>query len=173
MLHFITLGAFVVAHILLLYSLGYAGLLWLRRKFSLSLVPFIILFILFKFFLNGHSPAHLAIGHLKLGGYFLFPWFAILVFQLVEGERRWTWIAKTSLLLFAIFHQVSFHQFVWLLIFLALLAVAKRGYFLTAAGGALFAVLLSLVRILPCGKFLTCVRQRILSTGYPTLVDLR
>ena len=66
----------------------------------------------------------------------------------------------------------SFHQFVWLLIFLALLAVAKRGYFLTAAGGALFAVLLSLVRILPAASLLRVFDNAFL-TGYPTLVDLR
>jgi len=164
-----SLGRFVTGNVILLYSLGYIGLLWLRCKFSLSLVPFTILFLLFNF--NGHILAHFAIGHATWGGYFLFPWFAILVFQLVEGERGWTWIAKMALLMFVIFLQGSFHQFVWALIFLTLLAVAKREYLLTAGGGALFAVLLSLVRILPpvslLGKF-----DNGFFSGYPTLVDL-
>jgi len=163
------IGVFVVGNVLLLYSLGYGGLLWLRRKFSLSPVAFTIIFLLFNF--NGHILAHFAVGHATWGGYFLFPWFAILVFRLVEGERGWTWIAKMALLLFAIFLQGSFHQFVWALIFLALLAVAKRGYFLTAGGGALFAVLLSLVRILPAASLVGKFSYEFWS-GYPTLVDL-
>jgi hypothetical protein len=164
-----SLGRFVVGNVLLQYSLGYAGLLWLRRKFSLSPLSFLILFLLFNF--NGHILAHLAIGHATWGGYFLFPWFAILVFQLVEGERGWSWIAKMALLMFAIFLQGSFHQFVWALIFLGLLAVAKRGYLLTAGGGALFAVLLSLVRILPAASLLGRFDNAFFS-GYHTLADL-
>ncbi len=143
--------------------------MWLRRKFSLSPLPFFILFVLFNF--NGHILAHLSIGHATWGGYFLFPWFAVLVFQLVEGERGWRWIAKMAVLMFVIFLQGSFHQYVWALIFLGLLAVAKRGYFLTAAGGALFAVLLSLVRILPAASLLGKFDNGFFS-GYPTLIDI-
>jgi hypothetical protein len=115
--------------------------------------------------------AHFAVGHATWGGYFLFPWFAILVFQLVNGERGWTWIAKIALLLCAIFLQGSFHQYLWALIFLGLLAVAKRGYFLTVTGGALFAGLLSLVRILPAASLLSQIERDFIS-GYPTLVNL-
>lgn len=164
-----SLGRFVTGNVLLLYSLGYIGLMWLRRKFSLSPLPFFILFVLFNF--NGHILAHLSIGHATWGGYFLFPWFAVLVFQLVEGERGWRWIAKMAVLMFVIFLQGSFHQYVWALIFLGLLAVAKRGYFLTAAGGALFAVLLSLVRILPAASLLGKFDNGFFS-GYPTLIDI-
>ena len=164
-----SLGRFVVGNVLLLYSLGYAGLLFLRRRFSLSLLPFTILFVLFNF--NGHILAHLAIGHATWGGYFLFPWFAIFVFQLVEGERGWTWITKMALLMVAIILQGSFHQFVWALIFLTLLAVAKREYFLTVSGGALFAVLISLFRLLPPVILLGQFDNEFFS-GYPTLADL-
>lgn len=164
-----SLGRFVAGNVLLLYSLGYFGLLVIRRSFSLSLLPFTLLFLLFNF--NGHILAHIAVGHATWGGYFLFPWFAILVFQLLAGERGWTWIAKMALLLFVIFLQGSFHQFVWALIFLALLALAKREYFLTACGGALFAVLLSLVRLLPPVILLDQFENDFLS-GYPTLADL-
>ena len=169
LLRILPIRVFVAGNVLLLYSLGYAGLLWIKRKYSLSLVAFTILFLLFNF--NGHILAHFAVGHATWGGYFLFLWFAILVFQLVEGERGWTWIAKMALLLLVIFLQGSFHQFVWGLIFLALLAVAKRGYFLTAGGGALFAVLLSLVRILPPASMLGKFDDQF-KTGYPTLGDL-
>src|SRR4030067_130206 len=163
------IGVFVVGNVLLLYSLGYGGLLWLRRKFSLSPLAFTIFFLLFTF--NAHILAHFAVGHATWGGYFLFPWSAILVVQLVEGARGLTWIAKMALLLCAIFLQGSFHQFLWALIFLALLAVAKRGYFLPAGGGALLVVLRSLVRILPAASLVGKFSYEFWS-GYPTLVDL-
>jgi hypothetical protein len=169
LLHILPVGVFVTGHVLLMYSLGFGGLLWLRRKFSLSPFAFIILFFLFNF--NGHILAHFAVGHATWGGFFLFPWFAILVFQLVEGQRGWIWITKMALLLFVIFLQGSYHQFVWALIFLVLLAVAKREYFLTAAGGALFAVLLSLVRILPAAGLVGTFTNEFYS-GYITLADL-
>jgi hypothetical protein len=76
-----------------------------------------------------------------------------------------------TVLLFAVVLQGSFHQFVWALLFLALLAVAKRGYLLTAGGGALFGVLLSLVRILPAASLLGQVDSKFFG-GYPTLADL-
>jgi hypothetical protein len=149
LLPFLSLGQFVLLDVLLLYALGFLGLLWLQRKFSLSALPFGILFILFNF--NGYILAHLSVGHLTWAGYFLMPWFAALVFQLLEGQGGWAWILKTALLLFAVYLQGSFHQFVWSLIFLALLAVVSIGRrrFWTVTGGAVFAILLSMVRILP------------------------
>jgi hypothetical protein len=147
LLRFISIGRFVIVDISILYTLGFAGLLWLRRKFSLSCFTFTILFLLFNF--NGHILAHYSAGHVTWGGYFLFPWFAILVINLTEGERTWGWIAKTSLLLFAIFLQGSFHQFVWTLLFLCFLAVSNRKNFLPVIGSIVFSVLVSMVRILP------------------------
>jgi hypothetical protein len=169
LLLFLPAGVFAAGNLLLLYSVGFAGLAWLRRRFSLSLVAFTILFLLFNF--NGHILAHLTVGHATWAGYFLFPWFAILVFRLVEGERGWGWTAKMAGLLLMLFLQGAFHQFVWAFIFLALLAVAKRGYTLTAGGGALFGILLSLGRILPLVSLLGQFEAEFYS-GYHTLEDL-
>ena len=168
-LRVMSVSRFAFLNVVLLYSIGFLGLLWLQRKFSLTGVPFLILFALFNF--NGHILAHLSVGHATWGGYFLFPWFATLVFRLVEGERGWGWIAKMAILLFSMFLQGSFHQFVWALLFLALLAIVRRDYFLTVIGGAGFAILLSLVRILPpamlAGRFDVAFYG-----GYPSLARL-
>ncbi len=73
LLRFISIGRFVFVDVAILYTIGFFGLLWLRRRFSLSLFTFTILFLLFDF--NGHILAHYCIGHVTWGGYFLFPWF--------------------------------------------------------------------------------------------------
>lgn len=147
LLRFLPVGSFVLVNTWLLYSAGYVGILWFRHRFGLSFVPFLTLFALFNF--NGYILAHVAVGHATWGGYFLFPWFAALVFQLVDGKNGWAWITQMSVLLLVTFLQGSFHQFVWELLFLALLAVVRRDYFRAAIGATLFAVLLSLVRIMP------------------------
>lgn len=82
---------------MLMYTIGFPGLLWLKRKFRLSDMTFAMLFMLFNF--NGHILAHYAVGHATWGGYFLFPWFVIQVIRLLGGKRSWTWVAKTSGLL--------------------------------------------------------------------------
>src|SRR5262245_20762907 len=52
---------YVAAQTVLLYTAGFIGCLWLRRRYSLSALPFTLLFLLFNF--NGHVTAHLAVGH--------------------------------------------------------------------------------------------------------------
>ncbi len=147
LLRFLSIGRFVFVDVSLLYTIGFLGLLWLRRRFSLSCFTFTILFLLFNF--NGHILAHFSAGHVTWGGYFLFPWFAILVINLIEGERSWGWVAKTSILLFAIFLQGSFHQYVWALLFLGFMALSNRKNFLPVLGTIVFSILVSMARILP------------------------
>jgi hypothetical protein len=81
-----TVGGVVLADIILLYSIGVGGLLWLRQKYALSPAVYTVLFLLFNF--NGYITAHLSVGHVNYaGGYFLLPWFVILVLQLFENEQ--------------------------------------------------------------------------------------
>lgn len=169
LLGFIDLGPFILVNHLLLYTLGYLGLLWFRRRFALSPVAFALLFILFNF--SGHITAHTSVGHITWGGYFLFPWFAALVLELIDGGGSWRWTAKMALLMFFVYLQGSFHHFVWGLIFLGLLALSSRRLFFPALEAAAAAVLLSMVRILPTtlllGSFETGYHG-----GYPTVASL-
>jgi hypothetical protein len=141
------IGPFVLVNQILMYALGFVGLLWIRRRYGLSLFSFSVMFLLFNF--NGHILSHYAIGHITWGGYFLFPWFAMLVLSLLDGDRSWGWVAKMSALLLLIWLNGSFHQFVWLILFLALLALATWKHALTLLKAIGFSLLLGLVRILP------------------------
>lgn len=147
LLRFLDIGKFSLVHILLLYSAGFAGLLQLARRFRLSPAAFAMLFLLFNF--NGSIVAHLSIGHLTWGGYFLFPWFVLLVYRLLEGDSSWAWVCKVAGLLFVILLQGSFHQFVWCLIFLAALGLSDRASLLAVIKASVAAGLFGAVRLLP------------------------
>jgi hypothetical protein len=164
------LGQFVLANTLLLYSAGFAGLLLLRKRYELSLAPFTALFLLFNF--NGHITAHLAVGHSMYVGYFLLPFFVYLVLRLLEdGGAGWAWVTQLSVLLFVLFLQGAFHQFIWCLMFLALLALFHPRYAAPLLKGLLFSILLSLPRILP--PALEFARQGMqFIHGFPTVTDL-
>ncbi len=154
LLAFLDLGPFVLVNTLLLYAIGFAGLLLIGRKYRLSPAAFTALFLLFNF--NGHITIHLAIGHTMWVGYFLLPFFIYLLLELVDrypGQetsfRLWRWVALVALVLFATFLQGSWHQFIWSLIFLAALGIFYTRYARPAFLAVLFSLLLSLVRVLP------------------------
>lgn len=147
LLRWLSVGMFVMVDTWLLYALGFWGLLKLRSHFELSLLSFSWIFLLFNF--NGHILAHYAVGHITWGGYFLFPWFILSVFQLLDGRKGWRWTSGMAFLLFAVFLQGSFHQFVWCVIFLGFLAVSNFKLFFPILKAGIAASLLCAVRILP------------------------
>ena len=169
LLRFLDVGPFILVNILLLYTLGMLGLLWLRRRFSLSLVVFSVLFLLFN--LNGHILSHISVGHVSWSGYFLLSFFVVLVVQLLDGRQDWWWVTKTAVLLFIIFIQGAFHPFIWCLMFLGLIGISAWKYLLPVSKAILASLLLSMVRILPpvlvLGSFDTDFYG-----GYPSLFDL-
>ncbi len=166
---FMSVGQWVALDNIFLYLLGSWGLLWFRRKYNLSLMAFTVLFLLFNF--NGHIVAHFGVGHANWGGYFLFSWLAVLTVKLLEGDHSWRWVTLFSLLAFFILLQGSFHQFVWMLIFLGLVGIVCWKHFTTALKALVCTCLLSLVRLLPpsleLGKF-----DNGFITGYTTLGHL-
>ena len=160
---------FIFLNMVGMYSLGFLGLLWLRKRFTLSLAAFILLFFLFNF--NGHILAHLSIGHETWGGYFLFPWFVILMMDLLDGDRSWAWVAKVSLLLFFILLQGSYHQYVWALFWLGFMSVTRKSNFLPALKAAVATVLLSAVRLLPVTLEMGVFNQTF-HGGYLGIIDI-
>lgn len=169
LLRFMSVGTYVYANTVLLYALGLWGLWVLRRKLSLSLASFTVLALLFSF--NGYITAHFSVGHVNYaGGYFFFPWLVVLVIDMLRGDASWRWVAKISLLLLVIFLQGAFNQFVWILFFLALIAVFSWKYIPQVLKAGTFALLLSMVRILPPTLELSKFDNDFLS-GYPTLLD--
>ena len=171
LLGFLSIGGFVLVNQALLFTAGFLGLLWFQRRFKLSPFAFTVLFLLFNF--NGHVLSHFAVGHDTWGGYYLFPWFAMLVLTLLDGDRSWKWVAKVAVLLFVMLLQGSFHQFVWCLIFLGFLALASWKNVLPIASAALFSVLLSLFRLLPPSLLVSQFGKAYpFMGGYPTVGDL-
>ncbi|MEA4907778.1 MAG: hypothetical protein GYA17_07060 [Chloroflexi bacterium] len=169
LMRFMEVGPFILVNTLIFYTLGVIGLLVLRRRFSLSLASFSVLFFLFNF--NGHILGHYSVGHVTWAGYFLFPWLAELTFQLLDGDHSWGWVAKTSLLLFFMYLQGSYHQFIWSVLFLGLLAITTWKHFLPVFKTLVFSILLSMVRILPPVLLLSQFDDEFLG-GYPTLWDV-
>ena len=147
LLRFMSVGTFVLVHTWMMIGLGYWGLLRLKKRFSLSLLSFTWIAILF--FCNGHMISHYAVGHVTWGGTFLLSWFTELVFALIKGDRSARWEAKMAFLLFFIFLQGSSHQFVWCVIFLGFLAVSDWKTFFPILRSGIAAGLLSAVRIIP------------------------
>ena len=147
LLRFVEPGLFVLINTLFLYSLGYLGLLLLRRKFSWSLVTFSVVFLLFS--LNGNPIAHIAVGHSMWVSYFLLPYFSLLVLNLLEGQAGWKWVTQMALLQLALFLQGGFHFVIWSLMFLVLLGIFSHRLLGPILKAIFFTILLSLVRILP------------------------
>lgn len=147
LLRYLDIGQFVMVNVVGLYSLGFLGLLILRKKFRLSPATFTLVYILFNF--NGHISDHIAVGHVHWAGYFLIPFFAALIFELLDGDAGWRWVLGISAVLFFIFLQGTFHLYIVCLAFMGILALSSRKHMAPLAGGILFSVLLSMVRILP------------------------
>jgi hypothetical protein len=147
LLRYLDIGHFAVVNVVGLYSLGFVGLLILRERFRLSPAAFTVMYLLFMF--NGHISDHIAVGHVHWAGYFLIPFFAVLIFKLLDDRVGWQWVLAMSALLFVIFLQGTFHLFIICVAFMALLAILDRKNFVPLAGGILFSILLSMVRILP------------------------
>jgi hypothetical protein len=147
LLPWLNIGPFITLQYWLMYALGFWALLQIRRRFMLSLLAFTVLFALFNF--NGHIFSHASVGHASWAGYFLYPVFALLIFDLLDGKASWRWVAKVVFLSFFILLQGSYHQFIWIIFFLGLLALTVPRHFWILAATSIFAVLVSMVRILP------------------------
>ena len=164
---FMNAGNFVLANTLIMYSIGFAGCLLIRNRYHLSLLPFVFLFLLFNF--NGHITSHLSVGHSMWYGYFLLPLFFYFLLELLPPSPKLRLGASIILafVLFAIVLQGSFHIFVWCLIFLAILGFFNRHSRKDVALAILFAVGLSLFRLVPT-IFVRLDYQHVYASGFPT-----
>jgi hypothetical protein len=147
LLRYVEPGTFVLINSLILYTLGFIGLLLLRRKFEWSAIPFSFVFLLFS--LNGHPLAQVAVGHSMWISYYLVPYFVLLIYEFIEGDVGWKWVTYMALLMLVVNLNGGFHFVNWMLLFLLLLGLTSRRYILPALMAILFSVLVSLPRILP------------------------
>ena len=163
------LGRFIHFNALLMYLIGFIGLFLLKRKYSLTIIPFSILFLLFNF--NGHIVSHLGAGHLSWFGYFFVPLFFYYLTDLVEQKNIQLACLKLALISFFMILQGSFHIFVWSLLFLTLVGLFNAKYLKHVALVLILAFLLSLFRIVPALMSLPEM-ERVIEMGYPTITIL-
>jgi hypothetical protein len=171
LLRFLEPGHFILVNFLILYSVGYIGLLLLRRRYSLAPAAFTALVLLFNF--NGHITAHYAVGHIEWTGYFFLPFFILLILKVLEGEKAdWKWVLFMSLTFLSISLQGGFHFALWCGIFLLVWGLfSPKKYLLPAIKAIFFSSLLCLFRFLPPAiEFLGGGKN--LVSGFPTVTDL-
>lgn len=171
LLPLIDVGKFIFLDVLLYYTVATAGLIYIRHKFELSLITYLFLFFLFNF--NGYIQSHYAVGHITWSGYFLFPWFFILVFHFLERGASYLWVAGITFLSFYMILAGSQHHFTWMMLFLAFLALScwrdKKWIFAAIA----FSGFTSAVRLLPpllsINTFTSSASGFGFRSGYPSL----
>jgi hypothetical protein len=170
LLYFFEPGPFTLVNVLILYSIGFIGLLLLQKRYALSPAAFSGLFLLINF--NGHITDHLAVGHSEWVGYFLLPFFALLVLQALDKTKiDWTWVLLMALVLFFLTLQGAFHMFLWCLIFLLALGLFYPRYVRLVFAAILSGVALSLLRLLPPTVEFLSGGPRFIS-GFPSITDL-
>ena len=148
LLYFLNPATYVLVNVWILYSLSFVGLLLIRARYQLSLVSFLSLFLLLN--LNGHIVARMGVGHFEWVGYFLLPFYILLVLKMVEGEKTgWKWLLSVSLVMLTITLQGAAHLFIYCLSFLLLLTLFQPRYFSPAIKAIVLSVLISMIRILP------------------------
>jgi hypothetical protein len=163
-------GRFLVAHVLLLYAAGFCGCLWIRRRYRLGLLPFAALFVLFNF--NGYITAHLAVGHVMWGGYFLLPFFGLFILDWVEDPTTAAPGLGLALVLFAMLLQGSLHLVVWCWLFIGLVMAWNPSCRRGGAVALVFSVLLGAFRLVPAAVAYWGFKRLPFCGGYPTLTDL-
>jgi hypothetical protein len=169
LLSFMNVGKFILANVLLLYSVGFIGCLLIMRRYRLSILPFTLLFLLFNF--NGHLVSHLGVGHSMWGAYFLFPFFSLFVLDLAEGKATRSTPIKLAFVLFFAMLQGGLHVFVWSITFLILLLIFNWKLIKPIGLTILYSAILSAFRLIPAG-FALADRQEKFIWSYPTLHDL-
>ena len=152
LLYFLDPATYVLVNIWIFYSISFLGLLYIRKRYQLSFISFLVLFLLF--YLNGHISAHIGAGHMEWMGYFLLPFFVLLTLKMIEGEKtNWAWMLAMSLVMLIINLQGGAHFFIYCMAFLLLLGLFQIKYFSVVIKSILFSGLVSMIRILPASHY--------------------
>ena len=147
LLLFLNPATYVLVNVWIFYGLGFWGLLLIRERYKLSFVSFLFMFLLFN--LNGHIVAHMGSGHFEWVGYFLLPFYVLLILKMVEGEPTgWRWLLSMSVVLLGIVLQGAAHFFIYCVAFMLLAALFQPRFFIPVIKAIVLGALISMVRIL-------------------------
>jgi hypothetical protein len=148
LLHWLRPTTFIALTALAFYSIGFAGVVALARRLRLSLVPTLLLLLLFLG--NGYVLGHLRVGHVAWLSFFLLPWWCHYTWALADDEP----LPHTSLALAGVLAVVLLdggtHFALWCWLVLAVIAgfrPASVGAIVLRA--ACWFVLFTAVRLVP------------------------
>lgn len=164
-------ATFALVNVLLLYAVGFAGCLGIKRRFGLSAATFTMLFLLFNF--NGFITAHLGVGHFTFLGYFLLPFLVLSLFRILDTDDS---LAGRAALGGAVALAVmgllgSFHLVIWWVLLLGLVMLFNPSRARPLLLTIVFGLLLTSFRYVPAA--LSFGESRFpFRTGFPTLTDL-
>jgi hypothetical protein len=171
LLSILDLRQFALANILFQYSLGFVGACyWLKQMRCLAIAG-IIFWLLFNF--NGFIVAHIAVGHFWVGGYYLLPFFAAFVYQILHTateQRKVTFYLIWAMV--AIFLQGSFHIYIWCAYFLLFIALFNPFVRRSMAQVLVWSALLLSFRCLPAVVAFYGQTRFHFVGGFPTLSHL-
>ncbi len=172
LLRFLQPGTFVLVNMLILYTVGFIGLLLIRRRYSLAPAAFSLLVVLFNF--NGFITTHYAVGHIEWTGYFFLPFFILLILKVIEGEPAdWKWVLMIAGTLFLMSLQGAFHFVLWCVIFLLAWGIfSPRKYLIPALKAIIFSLLLCMFRFLPPAIEFFGGGGISFISGFPSVTDL-
>lgn len=162
--------SFLVVNILLLYSAGFLGCLWIRERYRLGPVAFTFLALLVN--LNGYVVAHLSVGHSMWGGCFFLPFFALFLLEWSEDGPSVALSLRLAFCIFAMMLQGSFHLVNWCWIFFLFFVLCRPDWWLHGGFTLMFGGLLSVFRIVPAAVAFWGSKAYSFTSGYPTALDL-
>jgi hypothetical protein len=143
---------FVIIHVTLFYLAGFLGSLVIARQLKASLVTFVFFWLVFNF--NGYLIAHLAVGHFEWTGYFLLPFFFILLAKVLRRSpspfsQNLALVLSIALVLGVLFLNGSFHLAIWCVLFMLITLIWRTAMFANVVVAILIGSLLGLSRWLP------------------------
>lgn len=164
---------FVLLHLILLYSIGFSGCLLIARRVKASFVSFLIFWLVFNF--NGFLTAHLAVGHLQWAGYYLLPFFFLILSSFLADSQREPSKATPSalvmsLLLGVLFWNGSLHIAIWCSLFMSIALFWNWSLVKNVVSAIIMGGLIGLGRLLPAAIWFP--HQSSFLSGYPDLGTL-
>ena len=168
LLRYLDPGVNFLINLLIMFSVSYIGCLRIKRHFELSVFSFTILALLFN--INGFITSHIAAGHTFFTGYFLLPFYVLLVLQLVEERVSNHWFAQMGLVLFGIELVGTTHIFAICFLFLGILLLFAKSQRINILMALVAGVALNIYRLAPAAISLTALVKPPFA-GFTTLAD--
>jgi hypothetical protein len=166
-------SVFIIMHVVSFYAAGFWGSFLLAKELNAKFVSFFFFWLVFNF--NGHISAQIAIGHFQWTGYFLIPFFFVLLLRLSENAQNVpafdsTFVFRMALLLGILFLNGSVHLAIICSMFLITVLLFKWTMYRNIIAAIFMGFLLGLNRLLPAALWFPSKNG--IGQGYPSFNSL-